>query len=1084
MINFYKRLQAFHFWVVLLLVLLGTNAVKAQINTEPFGRNRIQYKRFNWQFLSTQNFNVYYYDRGKEAAQRTAEHAEKELKRITSLIGYFPYSKTTIILYSSVADLRQSNIGLNEDQYRTGGESLFLKNKLEIAFEGTQTEFKKALSLNITKLLLNDMMYGGSLKEVLQSSYMLRLPEWFLSGAAAYIAEGWNVDMDNHMRDMVIKNKSKRTNTWFSPNQPLAGQSVWNYISERYGYTSIQNILNLTRITRDIEVGIASSLNIPYKKFMRDWQQHYITMNTFSDPTLVSLDKNNQLFRKNSKNVILTQPAYSPDGKRVAYVANDRGRYEIKVVNVGRKKIHTIRKGGYRTPDQKIDYKAPLLAWKSNQQLNIIEVKRAQPTLAVHYFNRKNNAFFANLKFAIFGNGTRGILSQFSQVQNLDYSDDGRMMVMSAVKNGQSDLFLFRGNTRNPEQLTKDLYDDKNVAFLKGRNAIVFSSNRWLDSMGTNVPKIDRIVDNFDLHVMDLSRNGAYPKQLTSSISNEFAPVPEDEENILYLSEESGIRSIYRYNLVNGNHTRVTSFLQNVKAFDYSGATKNLTLIAADRGKEFVYNLPNFNTSASFNDFKTVRQKTLEERSNRPVAARQNVAKKAPEPTPAPEESKPTSDSARAGNKTIDPKNYEFEADQQKQPARERPVVANPAPAPVAEEMHIDGPIKYDLRFSINKVISSINQDAIMGFGTIFQVGMSDMFEDHRINGGAFIVTDLKTSNFFGEYVNLKKRYDVHVSFRKQAVHKNFTNGPVRYSRNEFTPAISYPLTHSISVRLLPRLLHTRYSTSNIPEPDTVDVFASVGGELVYDNSITTGVNMYEGTRMKAGISTYKDLEGTNKNFGFLYLDLRHYQKIHRLIVWANRLSYGQSFGPAAKPYLLGGVDNWLFNKEDSDRSSDNPRTNIFRNQAPADLFYQQFATPMRGFDYNARNGTKQILWNSEIRLPIVQYLFRNDVIGSGFFRNLQLTAFSDIGSAYHGANPFSRRNSFNTQTVGGRASETSNNPFEATVVNYRNPFLFGYGAGVRTTLLGLYGKLDVAWGEENFRRKGPKFYLSLGYDF
>ena len=31
------------------------------------------------------------------------------------------------------------------------------------------------------------MMYGGSLKEVLQSSYLLRLPDWFIGGAAAYI---------------------------------------------------------------------------------------------------------------------------------------------------------------------------------------------------------------------------------------------------------------------------------------------------------------------------------------------------------------------------------------------------------------------------------------------------------------------------------------------------------------------------------------------------------------------------------------------------------------------------------------------------------------------------------------------------------------------------------------------------------------------------------------------------------------------------------------------------------------------------------------------------------------------------------
>ena len=314
MIKLYKCKKAALAFLPVILFLLASVSVRAQLAPEPFGKNRIQYKKFDWEFISTQNFNVYYYDGGKANAQLTADYAEKELKRITSLIGYFPYSKTTLILYNSIADLRQSNIGLNDDSYQTGGETLFLKNKIELAFEGVQTEYKKNLSLQVTKLLLNDMMYGGSLREVLQSSYMLRLPEWFLIGAAAYVAEGWNMEMDNYMRDIVLKVKPRKPEGLFGRNPQLAGQSVWNYISERYGYTSIQNILNLTRITRDIEVGIASSLNLPYKKFMRDWQNHYLQLNTFNEPGLVALDEKNQLFRKNRKNNVYTQPVFSPDG--------------------------------------------------------------------------------------------------------------------------------------------------------------------------------------------------------------------------------------------------------------------------------------------------------------------------------------------------------------------------------------------------------------------------------------------------------------------------------------------------------------------------------------------------------------------------------------------------------------------------------------------------------------------------------------------------------------------------------------------------------------------------------------------------
>ncbi|HSI90124.1 MAG TPA: hypothetical protein VK927_03360, partial [Adhaeribacter sp.] len=367
MIRFYYRLFSFCF--LLLGFFLASPTVFGQASSEEFGRNRMQYKDFNWQYYSTPNFEVYFYAGGKDQALRTAEFAEKELKRITSLIGYYPYSKITLLLYNSVTDLRQSNVGLNDDRFMTGSDALFLKNKIEVAYEESQVAYKKNLTYRLSQQLLNDMMYGGSLKEVLQSSYLLRLPEWFISGVAAYISEGWSVEMDGYMRDMMEKTGGKRPETIFLRNQKLAGQSVWNYIAERYGYTAIQNILNLTRITRDIEIGISSSLNVPYRKFMRDWNNHYLQINTQPDAGLQALSRENQISPTNRRNHVFSQVAFSPDGRQVAFVENDRGSYRVMVRNLVTGKQKTVRRGGYKTPDQKVNYNLPVLAWRSNSQL-------------------------------------------------------------------------------------------------------------------------------------------------------------------------------------------------------------------------------------------------------------------------------------------------------------------------------------------------------------------------------------------------------------------------------------------------------------------------------------------------------------------------------------------------------------------------------------------------------------------------------------------------------------------------------------------------------------------------------------------
>jgi outer membrane translocation and assembly module TamA len=120
-------------------------------------------------------------------------------------------------------------------------------------------------------------------------------------------------------------------------------------------------------------------------------------------------------------------------------------------------------------------------------------------------------------------------------------------------------------------------------------------------------------------------------------------------------------------------------------------------------------------------------------------------------------------------------------------------------------------------------------------------------------------------------------------------------------------------------------------------------------------------------------------------------------------------------------------------------------------------------------------------LLNGELRFPLLKYFYKG-TITSNFFRSLQLVGFTDVGSAWTGVSPFNRENALNTETL--EAVDDSGNGFVARVKNFKNPFLVGYGAGIRTMLLGYYTKFDVAWGLEDNSRQDPMFYLTLGHDF
>ena len=165
--------------------------------------------------------------------------------------------------------------------------------------------------------------------------------------------------------------------------------------------------------------------------------------------------------------------------------------------------------------------------------------------------------------------------------------------------------------------------------------------------------------------------------------------------------------------------------------------------------------------------------------------------------------------------------------------------------------------------------------------------------------------------------------------------------------------------------------------------------------------------------------------------------------------------------------YYLGGVENWLFPSFDKGISVPNG----------INFAYTALAANMRGFKYNARNGSSVVLANAELRVPVLQYLSRQK-IRSSFLRNFQVVGFIDAGTAWHGSDPFGPNNPLNTVVL-------TNPPTVEVIVNYyRNPLIVGYGAGVRTMLFGYLLKLDYGWNWETKTNRKPLLHFSMGADF
>ena len=100
------RLARLLFMGALLLFAFAAAPAAAQ----SFGKNKVQYRTFDWKIVSSTHFDVYYYQGGDSLALRVLDLAEKANIKLTRDMGHILSNKVPIILYLSHNDFAQTNV--------------------------------------------------------------------------------------------------------------------------------------------------------------------------------------------------------------------------------------------------------------------------------------------------------------------------------------------------------------------------------------------------------------------------------------------------------------------------------------------------------------------------------------------------------------------------------------------------------------------------------------------------------------------------------------------------------------------------------------------------------------------------------------------------------------------------------------------------------------------------------------------------------------------------------------------------------------------------------------------------------------
>ncbi len=412
------------------------------------------------------------------------------------------------------------------------------------------------------------------------------------------------------------------------------------------------------------------------------------------------------------------------------------------------------------------------------------------------------------------------------------------------------------------------------------------------------------------------------------------------------------------------------------------------------------------------------------------------------------------------------------------------------------ETLKIKGPFAYENIMIANDVKSDFLMDPVRRMGMKNTLVLNDLLENHSIKLGLFITPVLRNHDIFLEYNNNTKKVDWGLGIMRRSISFgeldnrslylfrplgiNTPSSAIiaidrRLYYNKFSAYANYPFSKNLRVGISPFLMTTTdVNLIELGNKNLSSTFLGYKAEIVFDNTAPLYSKVLLGTRAKIRLERSYSVTSNTENFSRLVVDARHYQRVLKTFIFAARLSYSRSLGSAPKVTFLGGVENTI---NRSVETTNGQGTGVPRDLR--DILFYDYAGNLRGFNFAKLYGTSHLLTNLELRLPMAQY-FSKGSLTSNFLRNMQFVGFSDIGTAWYGnKGPFNRQNSLNTEVIGG-----GQNPFRATVTNFKNPFLVGYGVGLRTTILGYFVKADYAWGLEDKEVTKPKLYISLGYDF
>ncbi len=1019
----------------------------------PFGKNKVQYREFNWKYIQSAHFDVYYYDGGKELADFTAEVAEPALISIQKTCHFDVTDRITLIIYNSHNDFQQTNAVGEFLPEGVGGVTELLKNRVVVPFEGDYTKFRHVIHHELVHAVLNEMFSGGSYQALLTGGGM-QIPTWMNEGLAEYESlVGLDAETDMFMRDAVLADEVPKLERLAGYVQYRVGQTMYTYIADKYGAEKVGELLNRIKMSRSPELGFRSTFGLGISEFGERFQEYlkkkyFPDIAKYEDPATFA-----EVIADHKKldNFFNSSPEISPNGEYVAYISDRDESFDVWVQSLSNPKdLKRVLSGGGSTADfEELHLLAPGLAWTHDGK-SVAVVSKAGRYDIISIIDVKT------------GEINKLPISNLDGIFQLKVSPDGKYIGFIGYRDGASDLYLYEMESKSFKNLTRDVFSDQDICWTGDSRSIIFSSDRK-----AHITPGEYIVDGvaqaaykregWDLYEFNIDNTTISQLTNTLGINEEKPSMAYDKKTLFFTSDSNGIDNIYAYDLQTKVRRPVTNSVSRIVQISSSKDASKLAFCAVNKTGYNIYVMRNpldrNVDSVPLTDFYSDKRE-ISMASDSVIAKHSGDKNTNLEP-----------DTTRGyGGVGIDLTNYVYsnnpDANASRIDMREKikptvPVITNYKDS---TGDYIER--EYKLLFSSDIITGSAGYVGYYGLMGSAQMLFSDELGNHQLYFATNLIIDLKNSSYLLAYYNLTDR----INYGVQGFHtaRFFYTVPdagyqdrynffySRFTTSGISGVASYPFDRFSRLDLsFAAQIHSKdVIDENLNVPTKTKYSLSPSLSYIFDNTSWSYFYPKGGSRYNLSVSAAPGFGSKFIGFFTPSLDFRHYIPLFGGTSLALRFAGAVSVGPNPQKFYLGGMDGWI-NSYTSEYAY--PITE------PEDISFYGVGLPLRGYAYNEKVGTKYMLTNIAWRFPFPIFV-------SGAPLGLFAEAFIDAGTAWDKELYLFRKKSNGSYVT--------------------DDLLMSTGIGFRTYFFGFYLKMDIAWRTDLQLWSQPNYLFSIGQDF